>query len=127
MTASERRIRITIGDVSVPAILNDSATAGRIWDALPIENTGSHWGDEIYFTIPVNAPEENSQEVVECGDLGYWPPGSAFCIFYGRTPASQGDEIRPASAVNVVGRVDGDATVFKKASLASPVRLTREE
>src|SRR6476646_2918964 len=97
------RIRITAGPVSATAALNDSATAQAIWKALPIEASGSTWGDEIYFGIPVQQDEEDAKAIVEVGDLGYWPPGSAFCIFFGPTPASRGDEVRPASPVNVVG------------------------
>jgi hypothetical protein len=108
------RIKITAGDVIAYGELNDTVTAQKIWDALPIEARGNTWGDEIYFTIPVQAGEENAQAVVDLGDLAYWPPGSAFCIFFGRTPASQGDDIRPASPVNVFGKIDGDPKVFKK-------------
>ena len=121
------RIRITAGQVSVAATLNESATAQAIWEALPIEVSGSTWGDEIYFGIPVDKGEEaDAKAVVEVGDLGYWPPGHAFCIFFGPTPASRGDEVRPASPVNVVGRVEGDATVFKRVSSGTKVRLERE-
>ncbi|MCD6291519.1 MAG: hypothetical protein J7M34_13530, partial [Anaerolineae bacterium] len=108
-----RRIRITVGDISAEAELNDSATADAIWAALPIQAQVNTWGDEIYFGIPVYLEEDDAQEVVQKGDLGYWPPGHAFCIFFGRTPASVGDEIRPASPVNVFGRVLGDPTAFK--------------
>ncbi len=108
-----RRIRITSGDVSAEAELNDTATADAIWEALPLKGWANTWGDEIYFAIPVRLEEEDAQEVVALGDLGYWPPGQAFCIFFGRTPISLGDEIRPASPVNVFGRVIGDPTVFK--------------
>ena len=118
-------IKITAGAVQVTARLNDSETARMIGEALPIEARASTWGDEIYFEIPVAAEPENPRETVELGDLAYWPPGSAFCIFFGRTPASQGDEIRPASAVNVVGRVEGDATVLK--AVPSGARVTIEE
>jgi hypothetical protein len=117
------RIRISAGQVSATAILNDSPTAQAIWAALPIETTGSTWGDEIYFSIPVQQEEQDAKAVVEVGDLGYWPPGSAFCIFYGPTPASRGDEVRPASPVNVVGRVEGDARVFKQVASGTKVRL----
>ena len=111
----EKKIKITAGVVEAQAVLNDSPTAEKIWEALPIEARASTWGDEIYFGIPVKASlEKNAQEVVEMGDLGFWPPGSAFCIFFGPTPMSQGDEVRPASAVNVIGRIEGDARVFKK-------------
>ena len=89
-------------------------TAEEIWNSLPIRARANTWGEEVYFPIPVYLELENSQEVVEVGDLGYWPPGHAFCIFVGRTPASRGDEVRPASAVNVFGKVTGDPKVFKK-------------
>ena len=112
----DRAIRITAGSVSAEARLNGSKTAQAIWDALPIEAKGSTWGDEIYFDIGVTAAPEAAREVVELGDLAYWPPGSAFCIFYGPTPASHGDEIRAASPVTVFGRVLGDPTVFKAAA-----------
>jgi len=105
---------------------SDSSTARAIWDALPIEVPGSTWGDEIYFGIPVQKGEEDAKAVVDVGDLGYWPPGHAFCIFFGPTPASRGDEVRPASPVNVVGRIEGDATVFKKVASGTRVRLERE-
>lgn len=111
---AERAIRITAGTTSAEARLNDSRTAGAIWDALPIDAKAQTWGDEIYFAIGVNEAEDAAQAVVEMGALGYWPPGQAFCIFFGATPASRGDEIRPASPVNVVGHVVGDAGVFKR-------------
>ena len=120
-----RAIRITAGQISAAAELNDSATASAIWDALPIEAKAETWGDEIYFGIPVHAEAERAKEVVALGDLGYWPPGHAFCIFFGPTPASRGDEIRPASAVNVIGRVTGDATVFKKVRAGTRVTIER--
>ncbi|HEV8614779.1 MAG TPA: cyclophilin-like fold protein [Methylomirabilota bacterium] len=120
-----RAIRITAGSISADAELNDSRTAGAIWDALPIEAAGQTWGDEIYFDIGVAGAPDASREVVELGDLGYWPPGRAVCIFFGPTPMSRGDEIRPASAVNVVGKVIGDPTVFKKVRAGARVKLER--
>jgi len=120
-----RAIRITAGDVSASAELNDSKTASAIWDTLPIEAKAETWGDEIYFGIPVRAEADRAKEVVALGDLGYWPPGHAFCVFFGPTPASRGDEIRPASPVNVVGRVSGDATVFKNVRVGTRVTIER--
>jgi len=120
-----RRIRITAGSIAADGVLDDSATAGRIWDALPLAVAGETWGDEIYFSIPVKAKPERPRETVDMGDLGYWPPGSAFCIFFGPTPASGGNEIRPASPVNVFGKVVGDPTVFKKVRSGTPVRVER--
>ena len=96
-----------------------------IWDALPIEAKAQTWGDEIYFAIGLSEAEDSAREIVELGDLGYWPPGHAFCIFFGPTPASQGDEIRPASPVNVVGRVAGDARAFKRVRSGARVVLER--
>jgi uncharacterized protein len=123
---AERKIRITAGGVSAEAVLNDSQTAEKIRDALPIEAQGDTWGDEIYFSIPVkDALAADAKEVVQLGELAYWPPGSAFCIFFGRTPMSRGDEIRPASAVNVIGKVLGDPKVFKKVRSGEKVVLEK--
>src|SRR5215510_11892256 len=122
---AERAIRITAGTVSADATLNDGKTARAIWDALPTEAKAQTWGDEIYFAIDVDQGEDSARAVVELGDLGYWPPGHAFCVFFGPTPASRGDEIRPASPVNVVGRVKGDATAFKKVRAGTRVTLER--
>ncbi len=103
-----RRITITAGKTRFQAQLNDTATALAIMEALPIEARASRWGGEIYFAIPVEAGlETGAREVVQAGELGFWPPGSAFCIFFGRTPASEGEKIRAASAVNIVGRIEG--------------------
>jgi hypothetical protein len=118
-------IRITAGAVAAEAELDDTGSGRAILEALPIEARAETWGDEIYFGIPVKARPESPRETVELGDLGYWPPGSAFCIFFGPTPVSRGDEIRPASAVNVVGRVTGDARVFKKVRAGTRVRIER--
>jgi hypothetical protein len=122
-----RTIRITAGEVAATAALDDSRTADAIWTALPIEAKASTWGDEIYFDIGLAIAPEAPKEVVALGDLGYWPPGSAFCIFFGRTPVSTGNEIRPASAVNVFGRVSGDPTVFKKVRAGVKVKLERAD
>lgn len=124
--ATERKIRITAGKVSAEAVLNDSPTATRIWDSLPIEGRGNTWGEEIYFSIPVEAkPEKDAREIVAVGELGYWPPGTAFCIFFGRTPASTDDRPRAASAVNIIGRIRGDAAAFKGVAPGTRVRLER--
>ncbi len=111
----EKKIKIKAGNIEAEAMLNDSATAHKVWEALPIEAKVNTWGEEIYFSIPVKAPlEKNAQELVNVGDLGYWPEGKGFCIFFGPTPISRGNEIRPASAVNIIGKVIGDAKIFKK-------------
>ena len=120
---AERKIRITAGSVSAEALLDDSKTAAAIWNALPLSVAGQTWGDEIYFDIGLSIGAESPHETVQMGDLGYWPPGSAFCIFFGPTPASRGSEIRPASPVNVFGRIEGDATVFRRVRAGAAVRL----
>ena len=116
-----RKIRIIAADVEVTAELNDSATAELIWNALPIEASGSTWGDEIYFRTSIEDQERDSQEVVDMGYVAFWPPGQALCLFFGPTPMSRGDEIRPASAVNVVGKIEGDPTVLKSVPSGSRV------
>jgi hypothetical protein len=120
-----RRIRITAGSVAADAVLDDSETARLVWEALPLTVAGETWGDEIYFSIPVKAKPERPLETVELGDLGYWPPGTAFCIFFGPTPMSRGNEIRPATPVNVFGKVVGDPAVFKKVRAGTKVRVER--
>jgi hypothetical protein len=108
-----QEIKIKAANIEVEATLNDSVTAKMIIEQLPIESTGNRWGDEIYFSIPVNAElEEGSRDILEAGELGYWPTGSAFCIFWGPTPASSGDEIRAASNVNIIGKVKGDCSIL---------------
>ena len=120
------QIHITAGDVSLTATLNASPTAQLIAEALPITGRVQTWGDEIYFPIPVSASnDETSAEVVEKGAVAYWPPGNALCLFWGPTPASSGDEIRPASAVNVCGMIDGDPTELARAPYGGEIRIER--
>jgi len=124
----DHRIIIEAGDIKSEAVLGDSKTANAIWDSLPIESTCNTWGDEVYFDISTSlALDETAREVVDMGDVGYWPPGTALCIFFGPTPASRGDDIRPASAVNIVGKVVGDPTVFKKVSPGAKAEVKRAE
>lgn len=122
----ERRITIRAGDVTIDGELNDSPTADMVWDALPITASASIWGDEIYFSIPVSADgDDTAQETVELGAIAYWPPGSALCLFFGPTPMSQGDEIRPASAVNVLGMIEGDPTVLRSVRSGTAIEVVR--
>lgn len=122
------KITISAGEVSMTAELNDKPTAQQIWEALPITGRANTWGDEIYFDIPVEAEQEpDARADVDAGELGYWPVGSAFCIFFGPTPASTGDRPRAASPVNILGQVEGDATRFRSVRNGETVRLTRQE
>ncbi|HUW18612.1 MAG TPA: cyclophilin-like fold protein [Sedimentisphaerales bacterium] len=118
------KMTITAGRVQVEAELNDSSTAKLIAEALPIKAKGSRWGGEIYFEIPVEADlEAGARDVLEAGELGYWPTGNAFCIFFGPTPASQGKEIRAASAVNIVGKIHGDVSELWNVPDGADVRV----
>jgi hypothetical protein len=111
----ERKVKITASGVSAIAKLKDTPTAEKIWAALPLKGSANTWGDEIYFSIPVKAvAEPEATDAVSLGDIAYWPPGSAFCLFFGLTPASSGGVIRAASPVNVFGAIEGDPQVFKK-------------
>ncbi len=121
-----RDIIIAVHTLRVKAQLNESPTAELIWESLPIEGTGNTWGDEIYFSIPVKADlEPEAREEMEKGELGYWPPGNAFCIFFGPTPMSRGEEIRAASPVNPIGKVTGDPEVFRGIQTGVKVRIEK--
>jgi uncharacterized protein len=121
-----RNIQIKAGTVTLEATLNDTKTADAIWNALPLRTGADTWGNEIYFPVPVKIKQENGQDVVNMGDLGYWPAGNAFCIFFGPTPVSRGNEIRPASAVTVFGKVIGDATALRNYNDGEEVIVTRK-
>ena len=123
----KRIIRISAGKVSMVAELNDSQTATMIYDKLPLEGTVNTWGDEIYFKIPVDNGPENAVEKVEIGDLAYWPEGQCFCIFFGKTPASTGSEIRPASPVNLIGRFTGNPDDWKQVHPGIGIKLQAGE
>jgi hypothetical protein len=119
-------IRIEAGGIELEAELNDSPTARAILEALPLSASGNRWGEEIYFEIPVDvelAPDAAAD--VSVGDLGYWPPGKAFCIFFGPTPMSTGEEPRAASPVNPIGRIKGDAKILTNVSDGVEVRLEK--
>lgn len=121
-----RKVTITAGNVKAEATLKDTPTADALWEALPIKGRGNTWGEEIYFSIPVRAGlEPSADEVVELGDIAYWPPGSAFCIFFGATPVSGPGEVRAASPVNVLGKLEGDPKVFKKVPNGTTVTIER--
>lgn len=108
------RITIKAGSVEVQAKLNDTRTAKAILRILPIKSKVNTWGDEIYFDVPLKMEIENGKQVVEMGNVAYWPEGPSLCLFFGPTPASRGNEIRAASPVTIVGQIIGDATVLKK-------------
>lgn len=116
---------IAAGDVKVEAELNDTECAKSIAEALPIRAEANTWGEEIYFSIDVDCAPEEMHGAVDLGDLGYWPPGSAFCMFFGLTPMSTADEIRPASPVIVIGKMSGDLEALKAVKSGAPVTIER--
>lgn len=106
-------IRITVGKLSLTAELNESDTAEAIFQALPFQEPGNRWGDEIYFTIPLETQlSPDARADMQVGELAYWPPGKAFCIFFGPTPASDDQQPRAASPVNPIGRIIGDVAAL---------------
>jgi hypothetical protein len=122
-----RRILIVVDSLKVEAELIESPTAETIWNSLPIDGSAKTWGDEIYFSIPVKADlEVGARDEMERGELGYWPPGEAFCIFFGPTPMSTGEEIRAASPVNPFGKILGDPEVFKAVKTGMKVRIEKQ-
>jgi hypothetical protein len=116
-------IEIHTNRISVKAQLNESSTAQEIWNVLPVRGVVNTWGDEIYFPIPVQKELEEEYEIVREGDLGYWPPGHAFCVFFGQTPISRSGEIRPASPVNVIGKVLDDLQILKEISAGDEIAV----
>ncbi len=124
----DRVLQISVGQLVITATLNDSATSDQLWDALPITGRANIWGDEIYFSIPVDADEAvDALETVDMGSVAYWPTGNALCLFWGPTPMSAPGEIRPASAVNVMGVIDGDPTVLVQVSDGVEVLVERAD
>jgi len=118
------KIKIKSGNIFVEAKLNNTKTADAIYKALPIEGIVNLWGDEIYFSIPIILDlEKDAKEIVEKGDLGYWPSGNAFCIFFGPTPVSKENKIRPASKVNVFGQIISDIKVLKNITAGSKIKV----
>ena len=108
------KIKIFVNDIEAEAELKNTPTAKAIFNIMPIDGAANRWGDEIYFVIPLKLNlEKNAKDVVEKGDLAYWPEGCCFCIFFGKTPASTETEIKAASKVNVFGRIKGDLSAFK--------------
>lgn len=121
-----QQITITVGNITLRATLNDSPAAQQIWDALPITGSANVWGDEIYFGIPLFMDEaDDARAEVEVGALAFWPPGNAFCIFYGPTPVSQGQAPRAYSPVNVFGHMQDDATQLRGTRNGASVRIKR--
>lgn len=120
-------IKITAGSISLTAELDGTALAKTVAAKLPIETTPNKWGDEFYFEIPVQSDlDETATKKVKVGDIGFWPPGKAMAIFFGPTPMSSGAEPVPASAVCILGRITGDATLLRGALGARTIRIEKQ-
>ncbi len=117
------RIRIIAGKVEKIALLNDSAAAETLRKSLPLEATVNRWGDEIYFSISAKLSGGEKRKIVNKGDIAFWPPGGAFCVFFGPTPLSQGEEIRPASEVIILGKIEEGVEAFKQVKDGETIRI----
>ena len=104
--------------------LNESETARAVLQGAPYQAQAQLWGKEIYFSIPLRLEPENPVKVVEKGDVAYWPPGQAICIFFGPTPGSGGGKIVPASPVNLIGKVEGAYSLLEQVEAGDIVTLT---
>jgi len=120
-----KEIKIVVGGIEADATLNDTKTARMVFDALPISSKANLWADEIYFYVTLETELEDGKETVSLGDIAYWPEGPALCIFLGKTPISRGNEIRPASAVNVIGKIKDINTLLKKVKDGEKILLRR--
>ena len=110
--------------LSIEGELNDSPTSKALINSLPIEGISQIWGDEIYFSTSISKEnDEWAKETVDLGDIAFWPPGNAICLFFGPTPMSKGDEIRPASPTNVMGKINGDLEELKTINSGDNVKV----
>ena len=123
-----KKIIIETGNIKLSAGLNDSQTAEAIYDLLPLSGSANVWGEEIYFSIPLHVDQSlDARQELNVGDLGFWPAGDKFCIFFGPTPVSTNEMPRSYSPVNVFGKITGDAAALKKVSSGDEVRIKKEE
>jgi hypothetical protein len=125
--AKKKRIAIQCGERGTVSIeLNGTATAAAIFDGLPFDAEAETWGEEVYFETPFSIEQEAGTIDVAIGDVGWWPPGSAMALFFGRTPASSTAKPVPASAVTLIGRVVAGLDVLRKVRPGDELRLTKE-
>ena len=123
-----RRMKIittSAGALNAELTDENTTTADAVWEKLPIEGKANVWGEEIYFAIPVTLEAETTKQLVDIGDVAYWPPGKAICFFFGPTPASWDREIRPASPVNVFAKIENNAKLLKLVRPGEKIRVEK--
>lgn len=126
MDKVSNKIFFQFGPITIEGVLNDSPTAKNIWENLPMESVVNLWGNEIYFEIPVASNlDDDATTDIQMGHIGYWPMAKAMCIFFGPTPLSKGQEIVPASPVNLVGNIIGDPEILKQVEEREIVKINR--
>ncbi|MDH5487190.1 MAG: cyclophilin-like fold protein [Gammaproteobacteria bacterium] len=123
---SARQIKMTIGSVVLEAELLDTPTAEAIWNALPFTSKANTWGEEVYFSTPVHVKREaDARDVVQPGELAFWIEGDSIAIGFGRTPISQGNEIRLAAKTNIWGKAKGDVKQLKSVKSGAPIKIEK--
>ena len=128
-----RRLKIVVEfpeiDVKVDIELDDvraPKTVQSILEKLPIEVKINRWGDELYTDpMPVKVEEENARSLVDLMDVAYWPQGQALCLFFGPTPISKGNEIKPYSPVNVIGKIVSRENIARRVHDSTPVTIRK--
>jgi len=93
--------------------------AKRIYQSLPLEGGAHVWKEEVYFELPFKLEEENILPHAERGDVSYWSPGSAFCIFFGQS--------QPISAVNHIGKISDGWDLFARVDEGDRITLRRKD
>lgn len=93
------RISITdFGDIIVD-LREDTPISERLLKHCPFISKATIWKEEIYFETPIEISPNKLVLRVRPGDVTYWPPGRALCLFYGIT--------QPYSPVSPLGEIIG--------------------
>ena len=120
-------LKITAGPVTVRVATLETPTAQAVVEALPFTSSANTWGDEVYFETPVGQSQEpEARDVMQSGEIAYWPPGKAIAICFGPTPVSQAGEMRLASASNVWAQALDDLSLLRRVRPGDPVSVELE-